>query len=391
MNETLNHYDEIILSAYGGTDDTVRAEFMAATLESCPVGLSICDATKPNPPFLYVNPAFTGITGYFLHDVAGKGFDLLCGEETCPETLEHVATALESYQPVDVDIVHYRKDGTPFWCELRVTPIVREGRTVALIGVHTDITERRLHLLEDQRRRKLLALGQLSGGVAHEINNLLQPILTYADLVRTEVKDQFPAAARRLERVLACTEKARDIVRAILRFARGEATEVTSLDLHDTLTEAIGFVRTLLPKTVVITVTGLEADLGVARINTTELTQVFSNLLTNASHAMDGHGTAGIAVTRRNLRRRQASILGLTPGTYCVIAITDTGHGMDAATQSRLFEPFFTTKAVGQGTGLGLSMVYGILQAWHGAISVVSTPGRGTTFTLFIPIISDVS
>lgn len=378
------------LAVHGWTDDIVRNELFAAAIESCPVGVSISDATKPSFPFLYVNSAFSGITGHFPQDVIGRRFSMLHGPDTDLDVVARLTTALLIKQPVDVEIVHYRKDGSPFWCELRVTPLTVNGRVVALISVHTDITDRRQRQIEDQRRQKLQALGQLAGGVAHELNNLLQPILSYTDLVLAEIGLNYPLAAKRLDRVLASAEKARDIVRGILRFSRGEGAELVVMELHAALAEAIAFVRGLLPVTVAVNCAGLEGefgpDLGYARINAVELTQVFSNLLTNAAHAMEGRGTVTIEARVNRIAPFQAFVLGVAPGRFCVITVCDTGPGMDETVLAHLFDPFFTTKPIGQGTGLGLSVVYGILQNWRGAISVKSEPGSGAHFTLYIPI-----
>ena len=390
-DELLKGYaDSSSIGVPGWHEDVVRNELFAAAIESCPVGVSISDATKPSFPFIYVNSAFTGMTGHFLHDVIGRRFSILHGPDTDSEAVNRLTAALQIKQPVDVEIVHYRKDGTPFWCELRITPLSQQGRVVALIGVHNDITDRRQRQIEDQRRQKLQALGQLAGGVAHELNNLLQPILSYTDLVLAEIGLNYPLAAKRLDRVLASAEKARDIVRGILRFSRGEGAELVVMDLRAALAEAIYFVRGLLPVSVSITVSGLDADvgpdLGSARINAVELTQVFSNLLTNAAHAMQDRGSVSIDARVSRIAPFQAFVLGVTPGRYCVVTVSDSGPGMDETVLAHLFDPFFTTKPVGQGTGLGLSVVYGILQNWHGAISVKSEPGRGAQFTLYVPI-----
>ncbi|MEI8394660.1 MAG: ATP-binding protein [Rhodospirillaceae bacterium] len=371
-----------------GTNGHLPGELLSAALESCPVGVSICDATRPDFPFLYVNAAFTGITGFFLYELVGRSVSCLYGPETDPEILDRLKEALGANRPIDVEIVHYRKDGSSFWCELRMTPLSRNGMVSALIGVYTDITESRQRIIEDQRRQKLQALGQLAGGVAHEINNLLQPILTYSELAQATVIENFPHAAVYLDRVISSTEKARDIVRGILRFSRGDGVELIETDLSTALITAIDFVRDLLPASLIVTVEGLESGVGTARINTVELTQVFSNLLTNAAHAINGQGKVVISVRPGRVAPFQAFVLGISPGNYAMISIADNGPGMDEETIARVFEPFFTTKAPGHGTGLGLSVVYGILRNWQGAISVNSQLGSGTEFTLFIPAIA---
>jgi PAS domain S-box-containing protein len=371
----------------GWGDGTVSNELFVAAIESCPVGLSISDATRPSQPLIYVNSAFSGITGYFLQEVVGNNLSFLHGPDTDSETVGRIGATLAMNQPVDAEVLQYRRDGTPFWCEVRMTPLSQDGQIVALIGVHNDITEKRQRRLEDQRRQKLQALGQLAGGVAHEINNLLQPILTYTDLVLAATRD--PVTARRLNRVVTSAEKARDIVRGILRFSRGEGSPPAVTALQPALFEALEFVRGLLPVTVAVAITGLDRDLGQGRVSGVELTQVLTNLLTNAAQAMQGRGTITIDADRVGIEPAQAVSLAIAPGHACRVTVADDGPGMDEAVLAHVFDPFFTTKPVGLGTGLGLSVVYGIVQDWRGAISVTSTPGQGATFTFYVPCVEE--
>jgi signal transduction histidine kinase len=191
-----------------------------------------------------------------------------------------------------------------------------------------------------------------------------------------------------LELVLSSGRKARDIVRGILLFARKEDPVLTPLSLAAETRAALDFVRDLVPPGVAMREENLDGDtpaaVMLAAINKTQLVQVLTNLIVNAAHAMRDHGT--ITVALGTARGAEVASLGLVVGRrYLTLAVGDTGHGMDAATLKRLFEPFFTTKPVGQGTGLGLPVVYGILKSWDGAIAVDSVSGKGTTFTLYVP------
>ncbi len=386
-SEALDTSDRNIM---GWGDGTVSNELFVAAIESCPVGISISDATHPSQPLIYVNSAFSGITGFFLHEVVGRNLGFLDGQNTDSETVDQIRAALAQNEPIDAEILHYRKNHSPFWCELRMTPLTHDGQVVALIGVHTDITEKRRRQIEHQRRQNLHALGQLAGGVAHELNNLLQPILTFTDLALAGTGDRGGAVTRYLNRVMASAEKARDIVRGILRFSRGEAEAASLVDLRAELAEAVAFVVGLMPSSVSVTIIGLEGDLGHARINPVELTQVLTNLLTNATQAMQEHGRILIRVEAILVEPRQAATLAVAAGPACRVTVTDDGPGMEDAVLAHLFDPFFTTKPIGQGTGLGLSVVYGILQTWQGAISVTSAPGRGSQFTFLIPCVETI-
>ncbi|MEI6560328.1 MAG: ATP-binding protein [Rhodospirillaceae bacterium] len=372
-------------------DSIAQSELLVATIESCPVSISIADALRPGLPLIYVTPSFTRITGYALHEAIEQNWDFLQGPDTDPITVQRIEDALRGGHPVDVEILNYRKDGTPFWNALMIAPLVRGGRIVAYIGVQNDITDKRAQQQEFQRRHRLQALGQLAGGVAHEINNLLQPILSYTELVQTEIASGHALATKRLGKVIHSAEQARDIVRNVLRFSRTDTNILSDLPFAETISEAVEFVRDLLPATVVVTVRGLDHYLGEGRINAVEMTQIMTNLLSNAAQAMRGRGEITVEATTTRITPYQASLLDIGAGGYCVVTVSDTGPGMDESVLARLFEPFFTTKPVGQGTGLGLSVVYGILQNWRGAISATSAPGRGARFTLHIPLSSALS
>jgi signal transduction histidine kinase len=189
-----------------------------------------------------------------------------------------------------------------------------------------------------------------------------------------------------LQLVLDSIRKARDIVRGILLYARKQEPVLTPLPLASEARAALAFVRGLLPPNITLVEAGLSGE-TLAAINQTQLTQVLTNLIVNAAHAMKGRGTITVTLDAFQPDRQEADALGIEAGRdYLTLAVEDTGHGMDAATQKRIFEPFFTTKPIGEGTGLGLPVAYGILKSWNGATGLKSTVGVGTIFTLYIPI-----
>jgi signal transduction histidine kinase len=187
---------------------------------------------------------------------------------------------------------------------------------------------------------------------------------------------------------MTCGRQARDIVRKILRYARQETPTLKPTKLSEILDRAIALVRDLLPPGVKLSVhDAIDTD-DEALVDAGELTQVIANLAVNADHAMKSQGALDISLERTQLTADTATALGMPIGSYFLVKVADTGCGMDAATQARIFDPFFTTKPVGQGTGLGLSMVHGIIKSWGGAISVASTVGKGTEFRLYVPIVT---
>jgi PAS domain S-box-containing protein len=268
---------------------------------------------------------------------------------------------------------------------------IHERRTAdgGIVGLRIDVTEVRQHEAAEREREKLASLGQLAGGVAHELNNLLQPALTFPELVRDRLPADDTESREDLETVLDSARKARDIVRNILLYARKQEAVLAPLDLGSEIHTALAFVRNVLPPGITLIEENLHDGITVAA-NKTQLTQVLTNLVINAGHAMNGRGTVTIAL--HTARPCADQTLGIEPGhLYFAVTVTDNGSGMDQATQARIFEPFFTTKPLGEGTGLGLSVAYGILRSWSGAIAVASAPGRGTTFTLYIPATPDTA
>ena len=271
---------------------------------------------------------------------------------------------------------------------------VEERRTSdgGTVGIRVDVTEARQREAAERDREKLAALGQLAGGVAHEINNLLQPAITLPELVRDRLPQDATESRDDLDCVIEAARKIREIVRNILLYARKEEPRLAPLDLVAELRASIGFVRDLMPPSIVVCDMGFEAMRGCdVAANKTQLTQVLTNLLVNAAQAMKGTGTITVSTAVTDPTEEAAAELAIEAGrAYVAVSVADTGCGMDQATQARVFEPFFTTKPVGQGTGLGLSVAYGILRSWHGAIAVRSAPGEGTTFTLYIPLTKPV-
>ena len=265
----------------------------------------------------------------------------------------------------------------------RTTPLPGIGRLLLVL----DETDRRhmerrqadmdRHL---QRVQRLEAVGQLAGGVAHEINNLLHPIRTFARAVGTAENEED--RQRYLKRVLECADKARDIVREMLTFARSSEGSTTEVSLNALVADSVAFSRDLPLRGVEIELGLPEADIRVS-VNETEFTQVLLNLLTNAADAMNDEGIVRIQLSAVDLAQGEKP--GLSMGRHALISVADDGPGMPPEVLDRIFEPFFTTKEPGKGTGLGLSVVYGIIHHWGGAIEVNSAPGEGTEIVLLLP------
>jgi PAS domain S-box-containing protein len=290
----------------------------------------------------------------------------------------------------------WRKDGTAFPIEVSRASWTDAQGCKASAAIVRDVTERRRAEAEARHRAaaaqnqdKLAALGRIAGGVAHELNNLLQPIIGLTQLELETLPADGTAeqmeTRESLAMVLDSGNQARDVVRKVLMFARKAKPVLAPVDFPAALQRSIASLGKSLPRGVRVD-TVIDADtVGSATINEAELAEVMSILAANAADAMDASGTLTIRVDRPVLTEAAAS-LGIAAGPTFRISVADTGHGMDADTMAQVFEPFFTTKPIGQGTGLGLSMAYGVLHDWSGAIAVDSTVGHGSTFTFYVPL-----
>ncbi|MEC4890266.1 MAG: PAS domain S-box protein [Nitrospira sp.] len=289
------------------------------------------------------------------------------------------------------DLQAQRKDGTVFPVDIGLSPIdTEEGRMV--VATIRDITARKQAeaALKDsqdqiQQMQKMEALGQLAGGVAHDFNNILTAILGNAEIALLKSEAEHPAK-QNLARILEAGQRASHVVQQILTFTRRQDVSRSVLTLAPVVQEAVTLLRATLPAGIELTAT-CEADTPHVLANTTQLHQVLMNLCTNAWHALEdqpGRITVALAPVTLSepLHSLHATVL---PGHYARLSVRDTGCGMPPETLARIFDPFFTTKPLGQGTGLGLSVVHGIMEGHHGAVLVESAPGQGTAFHLYFP------
>ncbi len=259
-----------------------------------------------------------------------------------------------------------------------------DGHFVGYRGTTSDITAQRQSAEAARQKQTMAALGSLVGGLAHEINNLLQPIISLSELARNRAGEDAKLRTY-LGAIHDSGMKARAIMRDVLQFARVEVTESPAGDLGEAIRSAVELASPSLPEGVRLrTRTG--ADLQPVTITATELTQVLLNLIQNAGDAMPEGGILSISAETVTVKEPEASRRQMVEGKHVRLTVADSGSGMDEATRLRVFDPFFTTKPVGKGTGLGLSVVYGIVRNGGGDILVESAPGRGTTFIIDLPV-----
>jgi len=265
------------------------------------------------------------------------------------------------------------------------------GETIGLVGISRDITARvqaeaALRRAEEQllHSQKMEAIGQLAGGVAHDFNNVLSVILSYGEILLDEMAADDPKHAD-MAVMVGAAQRAATLTRQLLAFSRRHVIEANVVDLNTAVRGVDKMLHRIIGEDIDLRTTLEPRPLSV-RADTSQLEQVIMNLTVNARDAMPKGGTIAIETASVELNERDAAEHpGLVPGTFIRLRVRDTGIGMDAATQKRVFEPFFTTKDVGRGTGLGLSTVYGIVQQCGGHIVLESEPGRGTTFSIYLP------
>ena len=282
---------------------------------------------------------------------------------------------------------HRKKSGEIIQVEV-TTHTLTLGDRACRLAVARDVTERTR--LEEQLRQaqKMEAVGRLAGGVAHDFNNLLSVILSYGELLLGELKPGEPMRGE-VEEIRNAGLRAADLTRQLLMFSRQQVIEPKVLDLNAVLTSMDKMLQRILGADVDL-VSLPTQPLGRVRVDPSSIEQVIMNLVVNARDAMPTGGKLTMETDNVILDESYArDHLGVTPGPHVMVAVTDTGSGIDKATLTRIFEPFFTTKEAGKGTGLGLSTVFGIVQQSGGSVWVYSEPGKGTTFKVYLPRVDE--
>jgi len=248
-------------------------------------------------------------------------------------------------------------------------------------------SESKRHELETQlqQAQKMKALGTLSGGIAHDFNNTLTPIMGHSELLLMEIPKDSPYRAD-LEKIYTSASRARDLVKQILTFSRQESSELKRMKMQPIVKEVLKLIRSTIPTTIEIK-QDINADCRAIKADLTQIHQVVMNLTTNAYHAMeDTGGELHVSLSEIGLSKEDLLTPDMKPGFYVCLTIADTGMGMDEELTKKIFDPFFTTKDQGRGTGMGLSIVYGIVNSLGGGIRVSSEPGQGSEFNVYFPV-----
>lgn len=341
----------------------------------------------------YVNPAFERVSGYLKAEVLGKNPRILKSGKHGELYYKKMWETLQAGKTWMGEFVNKRKDGTIFHEEGSISPLrTPSGKVIGYVAVKRDVTKQMQLESELRQAQKMEAIGQLAGGIAHDFNNMLASIMGYAKLgiddapEGSELRDD-------LQQILKAGKRGKELVEQMLSFSRqsGIRGQVTPQQLGEIVREAMKLLRPSLPSNILIDLK-LPDGLPFVLIDPIEYHQVIVNLCINASQAMPNGGRLLVEleshwITRADEEALKDNLLGeeLHPGKYVVLTVQDNGCGIPKAILPRVFEPFFTTRKKGQGTGMGLAVVYGIVKNHHGAIHAYSEEGQGTTMRVYLP------
>ncbi|MFH1033832.1 MAG: PAS domain S-box protein [Pseudomonadota bacterium] len=333
----------------------------------------------------FINPAFEQITGYTWDEAVGQNARILKSGKQDELFYRKLWETISGGNTWSGRMVNKHKDGTPYTEDATISPVRdSSGRIVNYVAVKRDITDHLRLASQFEQAQKMEAVGILAGGVAHDSNNMLSVIIGYTEMALDTVDPSQPLHGHLVE-ILKAARRSTDITRQLLTFARKQVILPRVLDLNKNVESMLSMLRRLIGED--INLTWLPAiGLWPVLIDPIQVDQILANLCVNARDAITNVGRVSIETENRTFEEAYLSDdAEVVSGEYVLLAVSDDGHGMEKETLDHVFEPFFTSKGVGQGTGLGLSMVYGIVKQNHGFINVYSEPGVGTTFKIYLP------
>jgi len=344
--------------------------------------------TDPAGIIQYVNPCFVQVSGYDRQEVIGRRVQELESPEGRHSRHRMLETVLRG-QVWRGRLVNWTKTGQRYEEEATLSPVLdTNGIIINLVEVRRDITREAMLEQQLQQAQKMEAIGTLAGGIAHDFNNILAAILGYTELACMDLTAS-DRVADNLDRVLQASHRARELVAQILAFSRQAEQEKKPVHISSVIKEALKLLRASLPSTIEIR-QQIREDLGNVLADPTQIHQLLMNICSNAGHSMREQGGT-LTVTLdcpEDDPQFDVTFPSETPANYLRLTVSDSGHGMTPEVQRRIFDPYFTTKNKGEGTGLGLAVVHGIVKSHDGHIAVASKVGKGTDFRVYLPRIS---
>ena len=331
----------------------------------------------------YINQAFERDSGYVFQNIFGQNIALLRGIQDKQRDQEILETILAG-NPWTGEIQTKRQDGTIYTINASITPIKDNNDSIVnFVGVQRDVSLEKNLREQLQQARKMEAIGLLAGGVAHDFNNMLTPIMGYTQIMLRDF-DQHDRHYKYLQEISKAATHSADLIRQLLDFSRKQTIKLEDVDLNESIAKMEKLLRKLLRENIVLQIEPWQEPC-IILVDRGQIEQILMNLIVNARDAMPDGGTLTIEIKQMELDESFCvSHVGAIPGRYGVLAVSDSGIGMDLETQQRIFEPFFSTKGQ-KGTGLGLATVYGIVKQLSGSIWLESEPGKGSTFEVYLP------
>jgi PAS domain S-box-containing protein len=354
---------------------------LARAVEECPASIVITDRAGN---IEYVNPKFTRATGYAASEVLGKNPRILKSGETRAAEYQKLWAIINAGGEWRGEFHNRRKDGSLYWEIASISPVRDAAGVIThFVAVKEDVTEKRLLESRFLRAQRLESIGSLASGIAHDLNNIIAPILMSAELLPV-VSDE--AERREMAQIIQSSAlRATGIIKQLLTFARGKEGKGQTLQVRHLVREVTRIARETFPRAIRVEET-CAADLWPVLADATQLHQVLLNLCVNARDAMPGGGTLALLADNAALDEHYVSMHNeATPGPYVRIQVRDTGTGMSESVRERIFESFFTTRGDDQGTGLGLTTVLGIVKNHNGFMTCATALGQGTTFDVYLP------
>jgi PAS domain S-box-containing protein len=328
--------------------------------------------TDANGAMIYVNPAFERVTGYRRDELIGRDPSVISSRKYTREFWGRVWSVISAGKVWNGEIENRRKDGTPIYTQLLISPIIAaDGTVTGYLGSHRDITEQKALEQQLMHSQKMESIGTLAAGIAHEVGNPLTSISSIVQVLLRTVSDDF--ARDRLGLVQTQVHRITKIIRDLVDFSRPSNYQLQPTDIVKSLADAVEIVKMGKKAKEITFVTHVRDQIPLLTLVPDQIAQVFINMLLNAVDSLKG--SSGTITT--DFQRDD---------THARVAITDDGSGIAPENLSKVFEPFFTTKPVGEGTGLGLWVSYGIVRSFRGDITVQSEAGKGTTFTIALPL-----
>ena len=374
-----------------GASSEVRnhhSDIFFAAVEATRMPMIVTDPRQPDNPILFANKAFITMTGYAPEELVGRNCRFLQGPETDETTVAEIRRAVAERRELATEILNYRKDGSTFWNALFIAPVYNaKNELVYFFGSQLDVSRRRDAENALVQAQKMEAVGQLTGGIAHDFNNLLQVIVGYVDILAAALGQPDPDRSRMgraTENIRVAAERATSLTRQLLAFASKQRLEGRSVNLNNLVQDMVDLAdRTLGPGISVDL--ALTPDLSTCRVDPTQMEAALINILINARDAMPHGGRVTITTDNHAVEKEGRESSGLEAGRYVSVSVKDGGSGIAPEVLTRVMDPFFTTKEDGQGTGLGLSMVYGFAKQSGGSVQIESVLGEGTTVRLSFP------